>query len=119
MLKLRTRLHTWLLHTWEPPPGVRARVAVAADGWILVAIEAISVRGGVIIPPESPVWWNPSVFQALDFMANRMLDVAAGRSYVGDLRVAAAMEAAGEAFADGVERAARTPIVIPLMEKDR
>jgi hypothetical protein len=119
MLKLRLRLRAWLLGTWEPPAGVWARVAVAADGWILVAIEAIGVRGGVIIPPDVPVWFDPGVFDALDFIAARMLDAAAGRSGAGDLRVAAAMETAGEAFADGVERAARRPIVIPLMEKDR
>jgi hypothetical protein len=107
MSRLRTRLRAWLLGTWQPPVGVWARVAVAADGRILVALEAVGVRGGVIVPPESPVWWNPSVFAALDFMANRMLHVAAGRSGAGDLRVAAAMETAGEAFADGVERAAR------------
>jgi hypothetical protein len=107
MLKLRTRLRCWLLATWQPPPGVWARVAVAADGMIVVLLAAGCVRGGVTVPPESPVWFNPSVFEALEFMAARMLDLAAGRSGAGDLRIAAAMEAAGEAFSDGVERAAR------------
>jgi hypothetical protein len=120
MRKLRIRLRAWLLSTWQPPPGVRARVAYRIrDGMILVALEAGGVLGGVTIPPKSPVWFNPSVFHALEFMANRMLDVAAARSGAGDLRIAAAMEAAGEAFADGVERASRTPIVIPISEHIR
>jgi hypothetical protein len=107
MSKLRTRLRAWLLGTWEPPPGVRARVAVAGDGMILVALEAGGVLGGMTVPPESPVWFNSSVFKALDFMAARMLDAASARSGAGDLRIAAAMEVAGEEFADGVERATR------------
>jgi hypothetical protein len=121
MLKLRTFLRAWLLGTWEPPAGVRASVAIARDGMIVVllAAEAAGVRGGVTVPPESPVWFNPSVFEALDFMASRMLDAAAGRSGTGDLRIATAMEAAGEAFADGIERATRTPIPTPISEDDR
>jgi hypothetical protein len=99
MLRLRTRLRTWLLSTWQPPAGVRAYVAVARDGMIVVLLEAMGVRGGVT------VWFDPSVFDALDFMAELMLDVAAARSGTGDLRVAAALETAGEAFADGIERA--------------
>jgi hypothetical protein len=106
MSKLRTRLRAWLLGTWQPPPGVRARVAYRIrDGMILVALEAGGVLGGVTVPPWSPVWFNPSVFAALDYMADRMLDVAAARSGAGDLRIAAAMELAGEAFADGIKRA--------------
>jgi hypothetical protein len=120
MRKLRTRLRAWLLGTWQPPPGVRARVAYRIrDGTILVALEAGGVLGGVTIPLESPVWFNPSVFAALDFMADRMLDVAASRSGAGDLRIAAVMEAAGEAFADGIERAAGPTIPIPLSEDTR
>jgi hypothetical protein len=107
MLRLRTRLRAWMLSTWQPPAGVRASVAVARDGMILVALEAMGVRGLVTVPPESPVWFNPSVFEALDFMAERMLDLAAGRSGSGDLCIAAVLETAGEAFADGIERAAR------------
>lgn len=112
MLRLRTRLRAWLLTTWQPPAGVRARVAAAPDGTIVVWLEAVGVRGGLIVSPRSPVWWNPSVFDALDFIADRMLDAAAARSYVGDLRVAAELETAGEAFAEGVERAARSPVAI-------
>jgi hypothetical protein len=108
MLKLRTHLRAWLLGTWEPPPGVQASVAVARDGMIVVLLEAMGIRGGLTVPPESPVWFDPGVFEALDFMAERMLDLAAGRSGAGDLRVAAALEAAAEAFAHGIERAART-----------
>jgi hypothetical protein len=119
MLKLRTRLRAWLLTTWEPPPGVWARVAVAADGMILVALEAVGVRGGLTVPPDVPVWFDPGVFAALDFIAARMLDAASGRAWAGDLRVAAAMETAGETFAAGVERAARTPIPIPVTEDHR
>jgi hypothetical protein len=120
MRKLRTRLRAWLLRTWEPPAGVRARVAYRIrDGMILVALEAGGVLGGVMIPPKSPVWFNPSVFHALDYMAARMLDVAAARSGAGDLRIAAVMEVAGEAFADGIERAARPPIETTVSEEDR
>jgi hypothetical protein len=107
MTKLRTFLRAWLLRTWEPPAGVRAYVAVARDGMIVVLLEAMGVRGLVTVPPESPVWFDPGVFMDLDFIANRMLDLAVGRSYVRDLRVAAALETAGEAFAHGVEQAAR------------
>jgi hypothetical protein len=107
MRKLRTRLRAWLLSTWEPPLGVRARVALAADGRILVALAAVGVRGGLTVPSDVPVWFDPGVFDALDFISDRMLDAASARSGAGDLRVAATLEMAGEAFAAGVERAAR------------
>jgi hypothetical protein len=119
MTKLRTRLRAWLLTTWEPPAGVWARVAVAADGRILVALAAVGMCGRVTVPPDVPVWFDPGVFHALDFIAARMLDAASARSGVGDLRVAAALEAAGEAFADAVERAARTPSAITISEDTR